>query len=979
MRKHQTEILVIGGGATGTGILRDLAMRGFHATLVERRDLTDGTTGRFHGLLHSGARYVVKDPEAARECIDENRILRRIMPHCIEDTGGFFVLTPTDDPTYIPRFLEGCHKADIPAEEVPIRQMLAREPRLNPEISHCLRVPDAAVDGFAAARANAAAAREYGAHTLTYHEVTELLTNRQSAITGVICRDLLHDELVQINTDLIINAAGAWAGKIGALAGLEITIRPGKGTLIALAHRVVHTVINRLKMPGDGDILVPAHTVAVMGTTDIQVPDPDQFGINPQEVKLLLNEGEKIIPGFSQLRVLRAWAGVRPLYQETRAEHSRDITRSFVLLDHEARDGVPGMLTITGGKWTTYRKMAEITVDKACQKLGTTRECRTHLEMLPESSVWVTGRQSLPSLPDSHHSALGHRLARIEREQAQGDLICECELVTRNEIVAAIQSGTSHNLGDLRRGLRLGMGPCQGGFCTLRAAGIWEQITTENALESHSDDQKTDHNTSQHLRAFLQERWKGLLPILWGDQLRQERLNELIYTNVLGVRGEGHEEQDTGYSVQGTAYDLRGAKYDVPGAGYDVQGTNIIIGGGLAGLTAAWHLASRGEQVKLLAKGWGATHWSSGCVDVLGYAPIGAPAPVESPRAALEDLIRKQPEHPYARVGIARLEIALQAFQALCAEAGYPLHGSLERNWMLPTAVGAPRPTCLAPETFTAGDLRVPSPMLLVGIVGYHDFSPHLAASNLRGQDIPVEAVNVDLPGLAAHQRRDAMTLARFFDKVENIKALAAAIRPHLGGAERVGMPAVLGLDDPLWAVRELEARLGRRVFEIPGLPPSVPGLRLHRILLDSTRAAGGRVFTGMEVIGAEIEENRATGVWVKSAARPSFHAAGRFILATGGFLGSGFQTDHTGYAQEIVFNLPLDAPPNREDWFHPKFLHPQGHPIFRAGVRVDTDFRTALENVYAAGGALPGDFIREYSLEGTALASGFWAGERAK
>jgi len=136
-----------------------------------------------------------------------------------------------------------------------------------------------------------------------------------------------------------------------------------------------------------------------------------------------------------------------------------------------------------------------------------------------------------------------------------------------------------------------------------------------------------------------------------------------------------------------------------------------------------------------------------------------------------------------------------------------------------------------------------------------------------------------------------------------------------------------------------------------------------------------------MEVIGAEIEENRATGVWVKSAARPSFHAAGRFILATGGFLGSGFQTDHTGYAQEVVFNLPLDAPPNREDWFHPKFLHPQGHPIFRAGVRVDTDFRTALENVYAAGGALPGDFIREYSLEGTALASGFWAGagERAK
>ena len=98
MHKIQTEILVIGGGATGTGVIRDLAMRGFKCILVEKGDLTNGTTGRYHGLLHSGGRYVVKDPQAAKECIEENRILRRIMPHCIEDTGGFFTLTPGDDP-----------------------------------------------------------------------------------------------------------------------------------------------------------------------------------------------------------------------------------------------------------------------------------------------------------------------------------------------------------------------------------------------------------------------------------------------------------------------------------------------------------------------------------------------------------------------------------------------------------------------------------------------------------------------------------------------------------------------------------------------------------------------------------------------------------------------------------------------------------------------------------------------------------------
>ena len=150
MEKIDTEILVIGGGATGTGVVRDLAMRGFKTLLVERRDLSHGTTGRYHGLLHSGGRYVVKDPLAARECISENRILRHIMPQCIEDTGGFYVLTPMDDTDYADLFLRGCRQADIPVEEISIQQMLQAEPLLNPNIQRCFRVPDAAADSFLA-------------------------------------------------------------------------------------------------------------------------------------------------------------------------------------------------------------------------------------------------------------------------------------------------------------------------------------------------------------------------------------------------------------------------------------------------------------------------------------------------------------------------------------------------------------------------------------------------------------------------------------------------------------------------------------------------------------------------------------------------------------------------------------------------------------------------------------------------------------
>ncbi len=355
MRRVQTDILVIGGGATGTGVLRDLAIRGFSCILIDRRDLAYGTTGRYHGLLHSGGRYVVKDPQAARECYEENQILRRIMPQCIEDTGGYFVLTPQDDPAYVPQFIEGCHKVGIPVEFIPNNQMLKAEPLLNPKIEQCFRVSDASADSYLAADLNAESAHQHRTLVLTYLEVVSLLVTHGTlsgspAVTGAMCHDLVKDEDVQIDASMVVNASGAWVGKIARTAGINLVMVPGKGTMLALNHRVVNTIINRCRLPSDGDILVPAHTVAVMGTTDIQVSDPDHYSIEPWEIRLLLDEGEKIIPHFKQFRILRAWAGVCPLIQMVDSAKDRDISRTFVLLDHADRDGIEGMLTITSGK-----------------------------------------------------------------------------------------------------------------------------------------------------------------------------------------------------------------------------------------------------------------------------------------------------------------------------------------------------------------------------------------------------------------------------------------------------------------------------------------------------------------------------------------------------------------------------------------------------------------------------------------------------
>ncbi|MBW7886517.1 MAG: (2Fe-2S)-binding protein, partial [Caldilineaceae bacterium] len=291
--------------------------------------------------------------------------------------------------------------------------------------------------------------------------------------------------------------------------------------------------------------------------------------IEPWEVQLMLEEGEKLVPGISRARVLRAWAGVRPLYQEGFAGDSRDATRALALLDHQQRDGVAGFLTITGGKWTTFRLMAETTMNKACEQLGVERPCRT------------AGTQ-VPGI-DQGHYWLGHRLHEVEEHRLQGELVCECELVTRTMLEQAAVQNPTVTLDDLRRDVRLGMGPCQGGFCTYRAAGILHEMQLmargETAAASHDQSESPwevaymqspahhaanlppkpapqrppQSNPNLLLRDFLQERWRGLTPILWGQQLKQERLDELIY---LGIMNADHLPEDNEQSPLSTFWEF---------------------------------------------------------------------------------------------------------------------------------------------------------------------------------------------------------------------------------------------------------------------------------------------------------------------------------------------------------------------------------------------------------------------------------------
>jgi len=229
----------------------------------------------------------------------------------------------------------------------------------------------------------------------------------------------------------------------------------------------------------------------------------------------MLDDGERLVPGFREARAMRVWAGVRPLFQDEKsgpaAADSRDVSRTHAVVDHAERDGIGGLLTMSGGKLTTYRLMAQDLVDAMCRQLGDERPCRT-AETVP------------PGNEDGRLYSLGSRLRAREETLQEEQLICECELIGRSRLEETMRRRGTTSLDDIRRQLRLGMGPCQGGFCIYRAAGIL-----------HAVDRLDGEQASASLRGFLEERWKGMWPILYGDQLRQARLDEWIFQGLLDV------------------------------------------------------------------------------------------------------------------------------------------------------------------------------------------------------------------------------------------------------------------------------------------------------------------------------------------------------------------------------------------------------------------------------------------------------------
>lgn len=406
----------------------------------------------------------------------------------------------------------------------------------------------------------------------------------------------------------------------------------------------------------------------------------------------------------------------------------------------------------------------------------------------------------------------------------------------------------------------------------------------------------------------------------------------------------------------------------------------VVVGAGLAGMTAALRLAEGGLRTALVAKGVGATHLAPASIDVLGYAPDL----VERPAEALPGFAEERPDHPYARLSPRIVAASMEWLRERVPALSYT--GSLDENLLVPTAVGAAKPTALVPEAMAGGDLRAGGRIVFVGLRALKDFYPAYLAENLSQAKLPsgapVEARAVQLEDPGEEADVSPMGYAALFEDPGFRKTVASALLPRLEPGEAVGFPAALGLNDHPTVWRELQDLLERQVFEVPTLPPSVPGIRLFRALRDAFRRAGGRLVMGPTAIGADTKDGVVERVVVQAAAaRPATHDARWFVLATGGFAAGAIHLDSYGEVWESVFGLPVaGAPSPDEPRFVPRYL--DDHPMARAGLAVDEHFRpidvrggVAFENLFACGAVLGGaEPWREQSGNGLALSTGFAA-----
>ncbi|MFW9920267.1 MAG: FAD-dependent oxidoreductase [Candidatus Thorarchaeota archaeon] len=530
------DVVVIGGGSTGTAVARDCAMRGLKTLLLERDDIASATVGTCAGMISSGFKYY-HEPDIMDMCSEEVVHFRKIAKHIVAKLP---ILFPLMDFTEIGSGGKGMEEYEKRVKERGVPPFLILtpedsfkiEPTLHPDLFASGYVEEFFIDPFRLCILQAKDAAIHRADVRTYCEVTDILV-KDGRIEGLSYFNRITAEIITVKTRTIISAAGPWASSIAELAGLKLELRLNKGAHIILDRRVTNVGLSTRAVDGRWVYMFPHENTTLIGTTAIDTWDnPDELVASQDEIEYLLKSFEFVLPSIRDARIIRTMEGVRPMAPVWKVPEG-EVTRGYDIINHE-QEGVEGFYSFIGGKLVMCRHMAEAATNLICSKLGIEKKCETHLNPLPGMADEV----DVLSLSKEYGISL-HALERLKVRRGSESLtilemtrenpewksmICTCEPVMEAEIRYTIQHEYPQTLNDIRRRVRLGTGPCQGTFCTYKAASILAEEMELTGAQLQTD-----------IMDYLSERWKGKRPPIRGAGLAQEEVVHGIYSCVANL------------------------------------------------------------------------------------------------------------------------------------------------------------------------------------------------------------------------------------------------------------------------------------------------------------------------------------------------------------------------------------------------------------------------------------------------------------
>jgi glycerol-3-phosphate dehydrogenase len=478
------DCVVIGGGVTGAGLARDLALRGVSVLLLEKGDWGGGASGSSTWLVHGGPRYLAYDWDTTRRSCEDAGHIARIARHMVHRCVFLLPVLPGDrmGVERLETIMEVYDrfqplKGSRPHVRLSGEEARRLEPGLSPAVTAAVTVEEWGVDPHRLAWANVLDAVRSGAHALNHSRVEAVLRDG-ARVVGVRYRGP-DGQSVEARARVVVNAAGPWAPGVAALAGARVELRPTKGVHIVYDRRLSNFAISAEAVDGRDLALVPHGPITLLGTTDDDsYGDPDMLDVLPDEIDYLLQAAERVFPSIREHRPVRATAGVRPTLFQWRVNEDR-LSRGFEVLDHERSDGAPGLLTVAGGKLSMYRLMAERAADAVCARLGVRATCQTAGRPLPGAGSDPPPVRELVAEHGISALAAARLLERhgsdapeVLQDPRRGRLVCRCEALTEAELVHAARHEQVRTLSDAFRRVGLAAGPCAGGGCAERAAEV---------------------------------------------------------------------------------------------------------------------------------------------------------------------------------------------------------------------------------------------------------------------------------------------------------------------------------------------------------------------------------------------------------------------------------------------------------------------------------------------------------------------------